>query len=286
MLISVGIFVVLTAVLLVLSIGYIIQKKGFFEKKYHFNLVASSGADLVEGMPVLYSGFTIGVVTSLKLTDKGQVYVVIEIPKHERRWLKENSLFYLNKPLIGSPTIMVESKKLEASLLENHAERELITKDGINELIGKVQPVLDDLQGIVTNINLLTSEKGDLAKILRNSEIISYKLSKSNVVSKVESALVDKKRGILPEVALLVKNANSGILGENNSSLSRINAMLDDIALKLKKLDHTVDVINESSDDVSGLTKDVKFSIKKTDEVLEGLSAIIGSQPEGKVVLP
>ena len=278
MLISVGIFVVLTAILLVLSVGYIIQKKGLFEKKYHFNLVATSGSDLVEGMPVHYSGFTIGVVTQLKLTDEGRVEVVIEIPKHEHRWLKQSSLFYLNKPLIGTPTIVVESKNLEDVLLAEGTERELITKDGINELIAKVQPVLDDLQGIVNNVNNLSSEKSDLAKILKNVEVVTYKLSKSKAVSGLDAAmkelenaladiraeLVDKKDGILPHVDDLIK----------------------DVAMKLKKLDHTVDVVNKSSDEVSGLTKDLKFTMKKTDEILNGVSGFIGSKAEGEVHLP
>ena len=278
MLISVGIFVSLTVVLLVLSIGYIIQKKGFFEKKYHFNLVASSGADLVEGMPVLYSGFTIGVVTTLKLTHEGRVEVVIEIPKHERRWLKNNSLFYLNKPLIGSPTIMVESKELAAALLDDNAERDLITKDGINELIGKVQPVLDDLQGIVNNVNTITSEKSNLAKILKNIEVITYKVSKSNAVAGLDSAMKELEDGIADIREELV-NQKEGIL-------PHVDGLIKDIALKLKKLDHTVDAINESSDEVTGLTKDVKFSMKKTDEILNGLNGLIGSQPTGEVTLP
>lgn len=278
MLISVGIFVVLTTMLLVLSVGYIIQKKGLFEKKYHFNLVAKSGSDLVEGMPVHYSGFAIGVVTQLKLTDAGRVEVVIEIPKHEYRWIKNSSLFYLNKPLIGTATIIVESTNLDDALLAEGSERKLITKDGINELIAKVQPVLDDLQGILNNVNHLSSEKSDLAKILKNVEVVTYKLSKSNAVTGLDAAmkeledaladiraeLVDKKDGILPHVDDLIK----------------------DVAVKLKKLDHTVDVINESSDEVSGLTKDIKFSVKKTDEILDGVSAIIGSKPEGEVSLP
>ena len=278
MLISVGVFVALTGVLLVFSFGYIIQKKGLFEKKYHFNLVASSGADLVEGMPVLYSGFSIGMVTSLKLTDAGRVEVIVEIPKHERRWVKVDSKFYLNKPLIGTPTIMVESENLSATLLSEKSERQLITKDGINELIGKVQPVLDDLQGIVNNVNMITSEKSALAQTLKNVEVVTYKLSQSRVVTEVDA--------ILKDVQLLVKNADEGVFGDQNSSLSRINAMLDDIAVKLKKLDHTVDAINESSDEVNGLTKDVKFSMKKTDEILNGLNGLIGSQATGEVSLP
>ena len=62
--------------------------------------------------------------------------------------------------------------------------------------------------------------------------------------------------------------------------------MLDDIALKLQSLNQTVDAINGSSAEIKGLTGDVKFSIKKADELLNGLNGIVGSSPSGEVTLP
>lgn len=278
MLISVGFFVVLTAVVLVLGLGYVISQKGIFEKKFYYNLVAKSGADLIEGMSVLYSGFEIGSVTKLKLTDEGKVEVVIEIPKHEQRWIRRSSLFYLNKPLIGSAAIVVESPMLEDVALEENDERMLLTVDGINELIAKVQPVLDDLQGIVNNVNHLTSKKSDLVKILKNVEVITHKVSKSNAVTNLDAALKELEDGIADIRAELV-DQKEGIL-------PHVDEILKDVTAKLKKLDTTVDAVNASSSEMHGLTQDIKFSIKKTDEILNGVSGIVGSKPEGEVTLP
>ena len=278
MLISVGFFVFLTAVLLIVGLGYVISQKGIFEKKNHFNLVAKSGADLIEGMPVLYSGFEIGMVTKLQLTKEGRVEVQIEIPNQQLRWIRESSIFNLNKPLIGSAAIVVKSPNLEDAQLSVQVERELVTIDGINELIGKVQPVLDDLQGILSNVNKLTDAKADLAKILKHVERITYKVSQTEAVNKLDL--------IMDNINTMIAKADRGILGDDNSSLSKVNAMLDDIAMKLKKLDTTVDAVNQSSGKIDGITKDIKFSMKKTDEILNGVSGIIGSKPEGEVTLP
>ena len=278
MLISVGIFVVLTALILVVSFGYIIQKKGIFEKKFHYTLIASSGADLIEGMPILYSGFEIGVVTKLTLAEDGRVEVVVEVPKHQLRWIRRSTLFNLNKPLIGSAAIEVESPMLEDEPLDYKSRRKLITIDGVNELIAKVQPVLDDLQDIVSNINDLTDEQADLALILKNVELITSKISKTKAVSSLDT--------IMDEVQGIIQKAEQVILGDRNSSFSKINGMLDDISKKLKRLDQTVEAVNGSASNIEGLTKDVKFSLKKTDEILDGVSGIIGSEPEGEVSLP
>jgi phospholipid/cholesterol/gamma-HCH transport system substrate-binding protein len=300
MLISVGIFVLVIATLLVFSIGYVMQKQGVFEKKFHYTLFAKSGADLIEGMPILYSGFEIGVVTKLTLTDEGKVEVIIEIPKHEQRWLKDGSVFYLNKPLIGSATIIVETPDLAAAELSESKHQTLETKDGINELIGKVQPVLDDLQGIVSNVNHITSKESDLSKTMHNVEQITAKLSQTKAVTHIDdilsevlhsiteirTSLTDAQEGIMHQVSDMIEHADSGILGDKNSSLSRINDMLDDIAMKLQKLNKTVDAVNDASGDIKGLSSDIKFTIKKTDEVINGLNGIVGSSPSGEVTLP
>jgi phospholipid/cholesterol/gamma-HCH transport system substrate-binding protein len=282
MLISVGFFIFLTAVLLIVGLGYVISQKGIFEKKFYYNLVAKSGADLIEGMPVLYSGFEIGAVTRLDLTDEGKVEVVIEIPKHEQRWIRRSSLFYLNKPLIGSAAIVVESPMLNDVALDEKDERQLLTVDGINELIAKVQPVLDDIQGIVNNVNKITDAKSDLAKTLKNVEVITYKISQTKAVNHLDQMMKELRVNI----ASILEKVDKKILGDNNSSISKVNAMLDDIAMKLKKLDKTVDAVNQSSGQIEGLTQDVKFSMKKTDEILNGVSGLIGSKPEGEVTLP
>ncbi len=278
MLISVGIFVVLTALILVVGFGYIIQKKGIFEKKFHYTLIASSGADLIEGMPMLYSGFEIGVVTKLTLAEDGRVEVVIEVPKHQLRWIRRSTLFNLNKPLIGSAAIEIESPMLDDEPLDYTSRRQLITIDGVNELIAKVQPVLDDLQGILSNINHMTDQQADLALILKNVELITSKISKTKAVTSLDAIMAD--------VQGMIQKAEKVILGDNNSSISKINDMLDDISGKLQRLDQTVDAVNKSSSSIEGLTKDIKFSMKKTDEILEGVSGIIGSSPEGAVSLP
>ncbi len=297
MVISVGVFVFATALLLAIGLGYIVQKKGLFEKKYHFKLEADSGADLVEGMPILFSGFEIGTVKSLKLTNKGHVEIELEIPEHQVRWVNESSTFVLDKPLIGSASIVIETKDLKAKPLSLSSVRRISTKDGINELVGKVQPVVDNLIAVLANLKAMTDQEGDMSKILHHLEVTTAKIQNTHAVEKIDdillsleasvndmrTQLLDEKSGLLAKVS---KSVTEDILGEHNSSLSRVNAMLDDIALKLKKLDETVDAINGISRELGGMTQDIKFTMKKSDRLIDGLNGIIGSAPKGEVTLP
>ncbi len=289
MLIAVGALIFATMVLLVFSVGYIVQKKGIFEKKYHYKLVAKSGADLVEGMPILYSGFEIGTVTKMKLTESGDVEIVIEIPESQIRWIKSDSKFILDKPLIGSPKIVVQSPNLDAQTLSMTEVRDIVTQDGINELVAKVQPVLDNLQGILQNVNTLTSKEGDLTKILHHVEVTTGKIAQSRAVQRVDEVMDEVKQisvMLKEDIDKAMKQVDKMFLADHNSSAAKVNAMLDDINQKVKSLNATVEAINGVSKELGGLTKDVKFSMKKADSVLEGVNGIIGSEPEGEVTLP
>jgi phospholipid/cholesterol/gamma-HCH transport system substrate-binding protein len=62
---KVGLFVVLTSLLIITSVAYLAYSKGFFTKEYIYTLSSKSGEDLTEGMPVVFSGFKIGKVEAL-----------------------------------------------------------------------------------------------------------------------------------------------------------------------------------------------------------------------------
>lgn len=297
MVISVGVFVFTTALLLLIGIGYIVQKKGIFEKKYHYKLETNSGADLTEGMPILFSGFEIGTVTSLKLTDKGHVEIELEIPEHQIQWLKESSLFILDKPLIGSASIVIETKDLSGKALDPMSVKKITTKDGINELVGKVQPVIDNLIAVLKNIKTMTDKDSDVTKTLHYVAVTTEKIATTHAVERVDAILLelensvkDMRKQLLDQKAGLVakvsKQITENIFGDHNSSLSRINGILDDIAIKIKKLDQSVDAINGVSSELGGMTNDIKFTMKKTDQLIDGLNSIVGSSPKGEVKLP
>jgi len=62
---KVGLFVVLTSLLIITSITYLAYSKGFFTKDYIYTLSSKTGEDLTEGPPVVFSGFKIGKVEAL-----------------------------------------------------------------------------------------------------------------------------------------------------------------------------------------------------------------------------
>ena len=63
---KVGLFIIITTLLIMSSIGYVAYKKGVFSKVYTYTLTSRTGENLTEGMPVVFWGFTIGQVSSME----------------------------------------------------------------------------------------------------------------------------------------------------------------------------------------------------------------------------
>ncbi len=119
---KVGLFILITSLLIVASIGYVAYRKGVFSRVYTYTLSSRTGENLTEGMPVAVWGFTIGRVSSLELNDQGIVLIRIKIPERHIRMIRADSQFILDKPLIGSPRILVKTADLNGlPLVDNLA---------------------------------------------------------------------------------------------------------------------------------------------------------------------
>jgi phospholipid/cholesterol/gamma-HCH transport system substrate-binding protein len=82
---KVGLFILITSLLILASIGYVAYRKGVFSTVYTYTLSSQTGENLTEGMPVAVWGFTIGRVSSLELNDKGIVLIRIKIQVRPRQ---------------------------------------------------------------------------------------------------------------------------------------------------------------------------------------------------------
>ncbi|MDE7169623.1 MAG: MlaD family protein, partial [Mucispirillum sp.] len=104
--IKVGLFVVIaviTIIALVIAIGI---SRDIFTTKVYIGVFTDSGENIAKGMPVKYAGFQIARVGDLQLQDDGRVIMTIGIPTKYVKWIKQDSVFYLNmQNIIGSSFI-------------------------------------------------------------------------------------------------------------------------------------------------------------------------------------
>lgn len=303
---SVGFFIIISAVMITVSLFYIIEKKGVFEAQTQYKLLAKDAEDIAEGMPILFSGFEIGQVERLSLYDNGEVLVIISIPEHNTKWVRSDSLFTLDKPLIGKPKITLNSSMQNPPLNTKTISRMQI-KDGINEVISNIQPVVAELQNIVRNANILTSSLSDQNASFQTSlthfEKFSNKLADSpdllytmtgngQSAEKFHDAIATLDLA-LKDIRALVQNTHGGIseirsdiIKPANASMQELQLIFKDINSKLKAIDQTVTVIGQSDKDIAFLKDEMRVWLEEVTELSTRINTMIGKDPEENIELP
>jgi phospholipid/cholesterol/gamma-HCH transport system substrate-binding protein len=293
---KVGLFITITSLLIMASIGYVAYKKGMFSKVYTYTLSSQTGENLTEGMPVAVWGFTIGRVSSLELTDQGTVLVRIKIPERHNRMIRADSKFILDKPLIGSSRIVVKTTNLNGPPLSLQTIPEITESNDINELIKRAQPIIDKADRIMGNVEGITANladpKGDVNRILREAEALVARFSKRD--SLLEMAVGDpesvksihealkklrditvKADGILQRVDGMAGKTDEELYGKDGV-LPQFRNILRDLLAKLVKIDATFDNINKISTDAADSTKDLKALRNELDATVTAIGDLAG----------
>jgi phospholipid/cholesterol/gamma-HCH transport system substrate-binding protein len=293
---KVGLFILITSLLIMASIGYVAYKKGAFSKVYTYTLSSQTGENLTEGMPVAVWGFTIGRVSSLELNDKGIVLIRIKIPERHIRMIRADSKFVLDKPLIGSPRILVKTSDLNGLPLSPQMIPELTESNDINEIIKRAQPIVDKADRIMANIEQITANlanpAGDVNRILRDAETLIGRFSKKDSlleiaigdpesIKSIHDALrkvrdiTSKADGILQRVDAMAGKTDEELYGRDGV-LPQFRNILRDLLAKLIKIDTTFDNVNKISSEAADSTKDLKALRNELDETITAIGNLAG----------
>jgi phospholipid/cholesterol/gamma-HCH transport system substrate-binding protein len=288
---KVGIFITIISLLILASIAYVAYKKGVFSKVHTYTLSSQTGENITEGMPVVVWGFTIGRVGSLELNDQGIVLIRIKIPERHIRMIRADSKFILDKPLIGSPRIVVKTTDLNGLPLSPLTIPVLTESNDINEIIKRAQPIIDKADRIMANIEGITANlddpEGDVNQILRNTETLIARFSKKaslleiavgdpESVQSIHEALKKVKEiaarvdGILQRIDAMAGKTDEELYGRDGV-LPQFRNILRDLLMKLGKIDATFDNINKVSAEAADYTNNLKGFRNDLDETITAI---------------
>jgi phospholipid/cholesterol/gamma-HCH transport system substrate-binding protein len=276
---KVGLFIIITSLMIVAFIGYVAYKKGVFAKEQTYTLVSKSGENLTEGMPVVFSGFRIGRVDSLELNEDGRVVIKIKVPEQHVRWIRTDSVFILEKPLIGPARINIATANLSAPALPPDAVPQIVEADDINEAVKSIKPILEKINSITHHVETLTSNLADPGSDM------------AKMLSHAKSA-TERVDGILKKIDGMAAKTDEQLYG-SQGALMHVQTILADLILKLKKMDPVLDNINRISADTADTTKDMKAlrqdidgMVHDIDSLLKDIDRLIPLKKETQVKLP
>ncbi len=295
----VGIFITVFLISISLLFYTIMEKKGYFDKHINFFFKTKDASSFFVGMPINFSGFEIGSITNLTLTPKGDVKISFRVKDKNHKWICEDTLLMLEKPLIGSPNIKVMTS-LGYPKLQKDSELKIIIRDDINDIIINLQPILNEVEHIIHSINIITtnlsSKDGALEKTLINIENLTSKLNNddsllsaitgdSNATLALNNSL-RKTEDIFKNIELLLQNIQKQIIFPAGESMQGVNNLIKDIQKKLNTVDSLVNTVGSYDKELLVLKKELHLNLDKTHQLLEKINAILIDTSQKEIILP
>lgn len=161
--VKVGLFVlfaITTMVVVIIALGV---SRGIFTKKIAIEIYTSTGEEVSKGMPMKYSGFQISRIDNIQLQDDGNVVMTTAVPVKYAKWIRKDSEFRLGAHnIIGSGYISIHTNlEIPSPLVEKGDKFTLVRDEGLQAIIEKAMPVIEDLKEIVSNVNIILARAAD-----------------------------------------------------------------------------------------------------------------------------
>lgn len=288
---KVGIFAFTTLMLGAAFLVYMLYARGFFSGTFQLQLAASNADYVAPGVPLTFSGIEIGQVTSLGLNDGGGIVIRAQLPARHAKWLKVDSTFTLDKPIVGGAKIRVNSPHLDAPALPNNATMLLVTSDVTKEI-----PLLvERVKAILLNVEHITRPGGEINATLANAKTITDRMTGEYGVMEGVLGSREKARALTESLdktrALMIKLdgiaaktdqwlfAQNGVADSTRESLTQIRALLTDAQASLKKADlvlkNAVDIsanVNNSTQDLGQLRSEIDDAVRRASSLVNEIS--------------
>ena len=289
---KVGIFVLTALALAAAFVFYWLHARGFFDGAYQLKLAASTADNVAPGVPLTFSGIEIGQVTALGLNDGGGIVIRVELPARHAKWLKVDSTFMLDKPIVGGAKIRVDSPHLDAPALPNDSTMLLVTSDVTKEL-----PVLvERVKAVLANVEHLTRRGGEINATLANAKTITDRMTgefgvMEGVVGSREKARaltdsLDKTRALMIKLdGIAAKTdqwlfARDGVAEGTRESLAQIRVLLNDAQASLKKVDqvmkNAVDIsanVKDGTEDLDKLRAEIDDAVRRASDLVNEINS-------------
>ena len=291
---KVGLFAATSLLLAGAFVVYLLHARGIFEDTFHLQLAAASADGVAAGVPVVFSGIEIGRVTTLGLNEEGGIIIHATFFERNAKWLRENSSFTLDKPIVGGAKIRVDSPDLDAPALPDDATVLLLTSDISKELPALVERV----KAVLDNVEYLTRKDGEINATLANVKTVTGRMTGEygmleSILGSPEKAravtdsldktraLIGKLDGLVVKVDGMAGNADQwlfapdGVAEQTRESLAQIRLMLNDAQSSLKKADAMMTNAVEISADVKEGTQDIAALRSEIDDAVRKANALV-----------
>jgi len=296
---------VFTIALLVAFLGYVLYARDTFEETQRLVLMADNAEGVSVGSDLTFSGFPVGRVQRIELARTGQARIEIDVPRSSAQWLRNSSVFTLERGLVGGARLRAFTGDLGDDPLPDGAVRAVLRGDTTDELPALVASVkrlvenvermtADDsdvnrgLQGLRTLTDRMAGRYGMLTALLGSEEEakkVIEAIGRTNEVLASVDALARRLDGLGSRLEGTLATAerrvlgDGGVLDDTQRAVRQVNAMLDDARQSLARLDALLADAQAIAGDTRAATADlqalrteIESSLRKAGQLIDEIN--------------
>ena len=263
---------VLTVATAIAFVLYVLYARGVFEAKQHITLVAENAEGANVGMDLTFSGFAIGRVRRISLADDGKARIEIDVPRDSMRWLRDSSVFVLERSLIGGAKIRAYTGNLQDAPLEDGAVRQVLRGDTTEE----IPRMVATLRSALENVERMTAAGGSVDASLDSVRTITGRmagrrgalgglLGSDENANKVIAA-IDRANALLASLGGVTRRLD-GVLGRTDGMLGKADE-------RVFGAGGVMDEAQKAAAQANAILGEVRESLKKADAILADAQAI------------
>ena len=316
-----ALLLLLMLALVVGSALYVLYARGAFERTQRLVLISDDSEGVVVGMDMTFAGFAIGRVARIELGEDGNARILIDVPKKDARWLRESSIFTMERGLVGGTRIRAYSGVLTDPPLPDGAERMALRGDTAGEipkLMASVRELTDNLAaltksdaalaGTLGNVQTLTGRmngpQGVLGTLMGNeadTKKLVQTIERANALLARADQLTVRLNGLVANADKQVFGAGAGpggaaqggLVNDTRATVQQLNQLLADARGSLQKVDAVLVEAKaiaantkEATTDLDVLRGEVESSLRKVDGLVNEINRKWPFKRDTEIKLP
>ena len=276
--------VILMVVIVSASLAYVMYARGVFESTQQVVLIADDSEGVIVGMDLTFSGFPIGRVRRIELSDDGKARIVVNVARKDAKWIRTSSVFTMERSLVGVTRLRVFSGVLTDPPLPDGAIRTVLLGDATAE----IPRLVDAMRSLLGNLENMTKSDSSLRASLDNVQAVTQNLRGPygglGVVLGGDGN-AQKVITVLDHINTLLAKTDSrvfgvdGVMDESQAAIAQVNELLSDIRTSLKSVDVVLaqaQVIGSNVEvatvDLVVLREQVEASLRKVEHLVNEIN--------------
>ena len=276
--------VILMVVIVSASLAYVMYARGVFESTQQIVLIADDSEGVIVGMDLTFSGFPIGRVRRIELSDDGKARIVVDVARKDAKWIRTSSVFTMERSLVGVTRLRVFSGVLTDPPLPDGAIRTVLLGDATAE----IPRLVDTMRSLLGNLENMTKSDSSLRASLDNVQAVTQNLRGPygglGVVLGGDGN-AQKVITVLDHINTLLAKTDSrvfgvdGVMDESQAAITQVNELLSDVRTTLKSVDVVLaqaqaigSNVEVASVDLVVLREQVESSLRKVEHLVNEIN--------------